>query len=380
MKAEGENILAQVARLRGMPAKGPVQMNLISRKAAIDYYRAGFDAETRQRNEVQGEVYGLLGLTPAGTDITETFLKLLGTGILGFYDPDTKAFYLVDDLGGLDSPTSHTTVVHELTHALQDQYYDLNSLEKARTDANDWDGVTAFLDTIEGDAVSTEGAYRGTSSRRAPCNQIPAVISLPGIPYVIYRGLNTWYEDGYCFVESAAPDVSKRASVLQNIPTTTEQVLHPDKYKAGEQAKPVELVPLEASLGAGWSESARANLGEFVLQDLLVLGERNDRPKAARGAAGWGGDGWVLYAKDDARLIEVSTVWDSESEAREFYETLLESLSSRSKGNAPSVDDSSFGLQLDASAWRVGIRDDRVVMLVSTDSDALASAATQLGM
>src|SRR6185312_123349 len=99
-----------------------------------------------------------------------------------------------------------------------------------------------------------------------------------------------------------------------NIPTTTEQVLHPDKYKAGEAAKPVELVPLEPSLGAGWSETARANLGEFLLQDLLVLGERNNRPKAAKGADGWGGDGWVLYTKDDARLIEVSTVWDSASE------------------------------------------------------------------
>ena len=171
LKTEGDKILDEVSKLRNMPVKGPVQMNLIGRKAAIDYYRAGYDLESRQRTELEQKVYQLPRAIPTGTDINETFLKLLGTGILGFYVPDTKAFYLLDDLGGLDSPVAHTTVVHELTHALQDQYFDINAIEQTRLDANDWDGVTAFLDTVEGDAVTTEGAYKKASSKRAPCFQ-----------------------------------------------------------------------------------------------------------------------------------------------------------------------------------------------------------------
>jgi hypothetical protein len=380
LQAEADRILARVAELRGTPPRAPVAMNLVGRRQAIDYYRNNYDAEAKQQAELQEDVYELLGMLPKGSDIRELFLGLLGLGILGFYDPDQDAFYLLDDLGGLDSVASRTTIVHELAHALQDQYYDLIKLEGERRRNNDWDGITAFLDVIEGDAVATEGAYRNASPRRAACFEIPVVRSV-GIPYVIQRELSTWYEDGYCFVEATAPQLNQTAALFENLPVSTEQILHPEKYHAGERPLPVSLVPLEAVLGPGWSEVGRANLGEFSIQNLLVLGMRDDRPRVQSAAAGWGGDGWALYGRDDARLIQLATAWDTTEDAHEFFEVLFASLTSRATATRlPPVREGGFTLQLDSNTWRVAIADNRVTILVSTEASALELAANHLRM
>jgi hypothetical protein len=161
--------------------------------------------------------------------------------------------------------------------------------------------------------------------------------------------------------------------------TTTEQVLHPDKYKATEAAKPVVTMPIETLLTQGWRESARGNLGEFTIQNLLVLGLRNDRQRAQRGADGWGGDAWVLYVRGESRLIHFATVWDADDQAREFYETLTESLASRS-GVKPPAGERNFGLQLEGYTWRIALAADRVTIVSSTEAAAAEAAAAALGL
>jgi hypothetical protein len=146
---------------------------------------------------------------------------------------------------------------------------------------------------------------------------------------VIVRELNAWYDDGLCFVEAVLPrlegDIEK---LYANLPATSEQLLHPDKYLAGEGAKPVSLTNLAETLGDGWEELESSTLGEFTLQNLLVAG-LNDRPLIQRAAANWGGDRWALYGRDDSRLLQVQTVWDSAADAAEFWAALGVSLAAR---------------------------------------------------
>ena len=80
------------------------------------------------------------------------------------------------------------------------------------------------------------------------------------------------------------------ADVWAALPTTTEQILHPEKYLAGEGALPVSLPPLTPALGAGWRSLLGSSFGEFSLQNLLLLGLAADRVLVQRAAAGWGGD------------------------------------------------------------------------------------------
>jgi hypothetical protein len=69
-------------------------------------------------------------------------------------------------------------------------------------------------------------------------------------------------------------------------PRTSEQVIHPRKFAAGEGALPVAVPDLGAVLGPGWRRLWRTSVGEFDVQMLLHM---NRAPRAAAGAAGWGG-------------------------------------------------------------------------------------------
>ena len=65
-----------------------------------------------------------LGLLAADEDpIAMTLEAFLEQGIAGYYDPKTKRhFYVID---GLSGEGQRPTILHELVHALEDQYFDL---------------------------------------------------------------------------------------------------------------------------------------------------------------------------------------------------------------------------------------------------------------
>ncbi len=376
--AEAQRILERVAELRGTPPKQPVGMFLISRQDAISYFRRSYSAEDLAEVGVRQEIYRLLGLISNETDLLATFLSLLGIGVAGFYEPELDAFYLLDDLGGLSSGPSRTTIVHELAHALQDQHHDLDALDKQRED--DWDGQMALAHTIEGDAVNTETLFFGQALRPKPaCFSMPARIGL--VPYVVYRELNSWYDDGVCFVQAVLPKLENQvARLFERLPATTEQTLHPEKYIAGEAAKPVRLAALAPALGEGWREITRSNLGEFTLQNFLFTG-LDDRKAIQDAAAGWGGDAWAFFGRDDARLLQVVTTWDSVQEADEFWKAFVSSLQGRrsSEIRHDPQRQSILG-NVGGAGWRGERTGDRVTFLVSTDGAAIDRAAAALGL
>lgn len=377
LRDQVQPLLQRAAELRGTPPKGEVRMYLIGRKDAIDLYRDEFEDEDLRVLQTQQEVYRLLGLIPETTDLLETFLGLLGGGILGFYDPERKAFFLLDDIGGTDSLLSRTTIVHEFTHALQDQYIDIFTIDKRLKHL--WDAGTAFADVLEGDAIASEIAYLGFNIRPVACFTIPPVTSSGSLPYVIQRELNSWYDDGHCFMKNVTPKLARGATaVFEDLPTTTEQILHPERYLAGEKATPVTLTDLAPALGEGWKETYRSDLGEFRLQNLLVLGLRNDRSQAQRAAEGWGGDAWALYARDAARLFQATLAWDSAEDAQEFFTSLGASLKGRGAAVQP-TSEAAFRVDVEGKTWRVALTGDRVTILVSTDTAALDRAAQILG-
>ena len=381
LEQQARQILDRVAAIRDTPPKGDVAMNLIGRRAAIDYYRDSYDAEDIAATELRQEVYRLLGLLEPDDDLFDAFLNLLDLGIAGFYEPDFKAFYLLDDLGGLDSGASRTTIVHELVHALQDQYHDLNAIGETLED--DWDAAHAFTNLIEGDAVHTETAFFGFALRSRPtCFSVPPVLRLGSLPYVVVRELNSWYDDGVCFVEAVLPRLDDQIERLYaDPPTTTEQVLHPEKYLAGEGARPVDLTPREGFLGDDWAVLGRGTLGEFTLQNILVI-DLDDRRRVGRAAAGWGGDGWAFYGRTDgARLVEVVTLWDSAADATEFWQAFVDALKARD-GSQLNVDATASDLsgRVDGQVWKASLNGDRVAFLVSTDAATADRLAPRLGL
>lgn len=376
LRAQVQPIIDRVARLRGTPPKGEVAMNLVGRREAVQYFRDGIEEEDRQRYQVQEDVYRLLGLIPETTRLLDSLLSFLGQGVLGFYDSDLNAFYLLDDIGSIEGVVARSTLVHEFTHALQDQYSDLDALSESRED--DWDASLALSHAVEGEAVAMEAAYEGFSWRLVSCFTIPPVTG-GGIPYVIRRDLMTWYEDGYCFIDavkSALPGGA--AGVFERLPVSTEQVLHPQKYLAGETPIPVSLPPLAGALGEGWSVVEGSTLGEYALQNLLVLGLPAQRPRVQDAAAGWGGDAWRLYGRDGSRLLQATVAWDSPGDAQQFFLALSDSV--RARAAAFEAAEGGFQAVMNGRTWRAAIAGDRVTFVVSDDPLAAERAAAALGL
>ncbi|HWC30503.1 MAG TPA: hypothetical protein VG845_10525 [Dehalococcoidia bacterium] len=387
LKQQARDLLDRVAAARNSPPMRQVDMFLLTRPQVRAIYEQPTPGPTGTPPppsvppiDLKEETYVLLGLIPppeeTGRDLDALQLDNLIPLITGFYNHEFNAFYLVDGLnGGIYGGLARSTIVHEITHALQYQYRDIDAIARQR--ANDWDGTTALLDVLEGDAVHTENLVLGFSTRstyRQPvCFTIPPP-QRPGTAYAIERELDTWYEDGLCFVQAVSGRVLRGINgVFEDLPTTTEQILHPEKYLAGEDAQFVVMRGID--IGPGWQQLGRANFGEFGLQNLLLLGLLSDRPGVQAAAAGWGGDGFALYGNGDARLLYAETLWDSTEEATEFFNGLVTSLANRGSGQLPPQSPQSYTIALGGVTWRVYLNGDRVTFLVSTDAAAAESAA-----
>jgi hypothetical protein len=393
LQQEARRLLARIVEVRGTPALHDVDMFLLTREQARAYY-ARDATETvpppastaAPRIDPKQEVYELLGLVPSraqtGREVGDDQLDHLISIITGFYSPPFNAFYMIETInGGIFGSLARSTITHELVHALQFQYHDINAEASAR--AGSWDATTALLAAIEGDAVYAEievlGYWTRSSLRVPVCFTIPPPVR-PGTPFVVERELDFWYEEGLCFVQAVADRLPGGVGdILANPPTTTEQILHPEKYLTRESARPVSLTPLAGGLGDGWRQLAHNDLGEFGLQNLLLLGLPGDRPAAQQAASGWGGDAWALYGNGDARLFHLETLWDSPEEAAGFWAGLKRSLSNRGASPAPAAALSELSVLIGETSWKAGLRDDRVTLLVAADPAVLGVAAALTG-
>ncbi|MBN2499830.1 MAG: hypothetical protein JXB38_03620, partial [Anaerolineales bacterium] len=111
---------------------------------------------------------------------------------------------------------------------------------------------------------------------------------------------------------------------------TTEQILHPEKYLAGELAIAVADEPLGIVLGDGWQMLADNTLGEWGTFQILRAGwefsTQLPEPVAKTAAEGWGGDHYQVYVNEDegTKVLSVHWAWDSQADAAEFTQTFTD--------------------------------------------------------
>ena len=100
-------------------------------------------------------------------------------------------------------------------------------------------------------------------------------------------------------------------------PVSSEQIIHPDKYLAGEEPLSVNINDYSPSLGKGWAQVSANTMSEWMLRTYLE--EYLDEDRAAA-AAGWGGDAYSLLSGPEGKRILVAQIaWDSLDEATEFF-------------------------------------------------------------
>jgi Zn-dependent peptidase ImmA (M78 family) len=342
--AVSDAVLRDVAKLRGLPVLKPVTNGLKSRTDIRSIVLEDMAKSTTPRKLADSTLLlRFLGLVPQDFELERETVALLTEQIAGFYDPQTKVFYLADWIP-LDE--QRPVMAHELTHALTDQHFDLKRFEKWPD--GDSDAELAARALVEGDATALMIEY-SLDERGAPHDLAKLPVSLSNIlrtsvnepdaehpvftkaPAVLKQSLQFPYVYGVGFVQELLRNGSwtRVSDAYRALPASTEQVIHPQKYLTNEQPVKVALPDVSSLLGKDWSRIDSDVNGEFGY--YLILGASLDDRNAASAAAGWGGDHYDFYV-DATRTKPVlvhESAWDSEREAQEFYGAYAERVAKR---------------------------------------------------
>jgi hypothetical protein len=310
----------QTSELRGLQFLRPVNYRLLARSDLRAFLTQKIHEQyTAQELRDYGRALAALGAVPPGTDILAVMLSLYDEQVGAFYLPEERALYTFKDMtwsGALD----RMLLAHELTHALQDQNYDLNQWPLKVKDNDDLALACAAL--LEGDAtVLMTRYYTQHADRSRMMEDIGAMLGqntakLRDAPAFLRESLLFPYTQGQQFV--AALGDREVAAAFQHPPVSTKQVLHPELYRQGQGAG-LKVTP-PAVAGKDWRRIADNVLGEFGIKTLLQ--EQAGAFQAQQAAAGWNGDRYQAYERGPNEAVGVvwATTWDTEEDAKEFAE------------------------------------------------------------
>lgn len=332
-----------IERAIGLRFKTPPRVESRSKDEVRSFLERKFN-EVQPALELAGaeRAYKLFGLLPDTLDLRRFLLSLLAEQVVGYYDPATKVLYVVAGDGSPESGPSpevvNITITHELVHALQDQYLGLDTLEKMRGDN---DRQTAVQAVIEGQATFEQlavmlGGGNFVAMLPGGWDRVRTMIrdaqgTMPifsTAPMLIQETLLFPYLTGAEFVrrfkERRPGEVPFRP-----LPSSTEQVMHPERFLDSVDA-PLRVVLPKPSAATAVYENG---LGEFETR-LLLFQATKDVVAAASGAAGWGGDQYVVVNTGKGAGITWVTVWDTAVDAAEFRDLMEQAIETR-LGTAP---------------------------------------------
>ena len=322
-----DEVLKETSQIRELTVLRTVQSSAQSRAQIEQMILRNLDRNTKPGEMHAAEVtLKKLGLAPANFQFRPLVVRLLTEQVAGYYDPKTQQFHLAD---WIDVDAQKPIMAHELVHALQDQHFNLRRFEKWPD--GDSDAQLAVHALIEGDATLAMSQYvrknplRALSFLKSIAQTGMTSEELDKAPRALRETLLFPYQEGmrWATVVHQYGGWSNVSRAFTKLPQSTEQILHPEKYFVQEAPVKVSLPDLRTSLGRGWRRIESDVNGEWSLYLILdqFLKSSSDSKRAA---AGWGGDRYAVYENRRGQVVYVSvTAWDTEKDAREFFEAYV---------------------------------------------------------
>jgi hypothetical protein len=273
------------------------------------------------------------GLVPSEFEYRSFIIKLLTEQVAGYYDSKTREFHLAD---WLDLEGQKPVMVHELAHALQDQHFNLRRFEK--WPHGDSDAELAAHSLIEGDATLAMTIYMAQNPlvalafSRSLGATATSSVQFNQAPRALRESLIFPYGQG----TEWATQLYKRggwsmvSKAFTQLPLSSEQIIHPEKYFTYERPVKVVLPDLRNLLGPAWKEIDSDTNGEWSY--YLILDQFLNSPsESRRAAAGWGGDRYKIYEEQKSGQVLCAHVsaWDTENDAREFFDAYVKRTAKR---------------------------------------------------
>jgi hypothetical protein len=326
-------IETQVVTIRGLEPT-EVQRQTIDGEELKARTAKSFDEDNPPEYVAASErLYKAFGLMPQDQSLKELYLDLLGSQVAGFYDPDEKQLFVVSRTGTITG-ADKITFAHEYDHALQDANFDVFVGQKDLLDETDQ--ALARAAVYEGDATLLMVMWAGPNLTAAEFAEVQAagadpesMAILERTPAILVESLLFPYRAGQAFVLPVQTTDGWNGvdALYDDLPRSTEQILHPAKYQAGEEPIAVQLPgSLAGDMGEGWTEAIQDTFGEFQLGVWLrESGVRSSDASAA--AAGWGGDRLaVLDGPDEEWAVVLRSTWDSDADADAFRQAAADAV------------------------------------------------------
>ncbi|HEY7611998.1 MAG TPA: hypothetical protein VH764_03305 [Gemmatimonadales bacterium] len=312
-----DSLRVPVEQATGLQFTSPPRSAMRSRDQVRAYLIRKLDEELPpKRLHGLETTYRLFGLLPDTLQLRPLLIDLYTEQVAGFYDPDSAMLFGVE---GADRTQLSLVLAHELIHALQGQHLRLDSILNAR-DNND--RLSASQAILEGQAtlasldVLAPGHHvaqnpqfwemyreqvRQQQSSMPVFRRAPLVLRETLIfPYLQGAEFMHWWKKG-----GRAPMPSGA-----QMPVSTEQVLHPERYARGDVPVPI-VFPAEA--GVEYEDV----LGESEIRVILAMLAGSDEVQTVL-PIGWGGDRYRLYRSARGPALVWYLVWDDRRSAEGF--------------------------------------------------------------
>src|SRR5246127_4030859 len=312
--ATADEVVKEMSHITGWGLKSPLKKSIRSREDIHAYVLKQMDdekdAKERYASARSAEAFGLI---PKGFDLDSFLVDLLTEQIAGLYDPKAHEFYIAD---WIPADEQRMVMAHELTHALQDQQFDIEPWVRAAR-PND-DAEIAREAVLEGSAMAGMLEYelrdKGLKLKDLPefdpsvfVGDLAETPILKKAPAFIKDSLMFPYFSGLTF----SMDVLKSggwaafSSVFARPPANTQQILHPDLYFANKAPLPLKVDLPASAPGENWVLLEENSLGELGWKE--VLQQFIDEPRAKDMAAEWDGDDYATFEQKNSKRLMLFT-------------------------------------------------------------------------
>ena len=324
-----DSIVRSLSEITSLAEKHPVPYGRMTKRQLHQFLNKRIK-KTVKPEEIRADEISLkmFGLVPQDFDLKKSTIDLLTEQAAAFYDYDEKKLFLLD---GSSLSAEATTLAHELSHALADQYFNLENFMED-TPADD-DENLAHTAVVEGQASWLMIAYELKQKGQNPAPTLEMLKSvgdssedsmadypvLKGSPLYIQQSLLFPYSEGTLFFDTVYRKMGSAAfsAVFTDPPVDSAQVIHPERYFNHE--RPVSPAVPRVALKNEGKELSEGSVGEFDHRILLqqYLGEKKAKQLAPHLRGGQ--FRIVSGGKSHKPVLEYASQWDSAEQAADFF-------------------------------------------------------------
>lgn len=350
-----DQFLVQIQNIRSLSAKDPIPIHYMNKEELQKWLTKNLDNTLPSQKQTKYKrILTTFGLLPKSINLRQKLEKVLQQQMGGFYNQKTQKLHVIDRsdfdqtsifgpeqagmIESLNMDPIDLVAIHELTHAVQDQHFQLHNMNIDEITNQNEDRGRAIKSLIEGDATYVMYEFlfqkRGRSIRmmshllsqmlQSQLHNTSSSLKLSDIPLFIEKELMFPYLAGLRFVMYGVLKTDGWEAInkaYKNPPTSSEQILHPKKYfEERDHPTSIHLPEWRQFFPDKWQPQMTNTLGEYGVQ-LLFLSHTPDQVSQLRKASkGWDGDRYWSFHHPKKKKTSVLwyTTWDSNRDAKEF--------------------------------------------------------------